>query len=92
MLGNVTFLHFFISFKHDFHVDAENMIVRTPGMSIISVNIFEFPAQRFLQQTAKNGLLPLWGSVDVLCLVVRNFVSSLVLQSSCLGGKRWLLW
>ena len=28
------FLHFFISFKRDFHVDAESMIVRTHEMSI----------------------------------------------------------
>ena len=32
------------------------------------------------------------GSVVVLCFVVRYFVSILVLQSSCLGGKGWLLW
>ena len=40
------FLHFFISFKHDFHVDAESMIVRTREMSIISANIFDFRAQK----------------------------------------------
>ena len=36
----------------------------------------------------ENGLLPLWGSVVVLCFVVRYFVSILVLQSPCLGGER----
>ena len=26
------FLHFFVSFKYDFHVDGERMIVKTRGM------------------------------------------------------------
>ena len=29
MLCLIIFLHFFISFKYDFHVDAERMIVKT---------------------------------------------------------------
>ena len=33
------FSHLFISFKHDFHVDDESMIVRTREMSIVSANI-----------------------------------------------------
>ena len=36
-------------------------------------------------------LLPLWDSVIVLCIVVRYFVSILVLQSSRWGRKSWLL-
>ena len=36
-------------------------------------------------------LLPLWESVIVLCFVVRNFMSILVLQSSWWGRERWLL-
>ena len=35
------FLHFFFSFKHNFHVDAESMIVITREMSIISANILK---------------------------------------------------
>ena len=31
---------------------------------------------------SENGLLPLWGSVVVLCFAVRSYVSILVLQSS----------
>ena len=34
----------------------------------------------------------MWGSVVVLCFVVRYFLSILALQSSCVGGKSWLLW
>ena len=36
-------------------------------------------------------LLPLWESVIVLCFVVRNFMSILVLQSSWWGRESWLL-
>ena len=32
MLRLFIFLLFFISFKYDFHVDAERMIVKTPEM------------------------------------------------------------
>ena len=35
-------------------------------------------------------LLPLWESVIVLCFVVRNFMSLLVLQSSWWGRESWL--
>ena len=41
------FLHFFISFKHDFHVDAESMIERE---KIISANIFDFTARKFFRR------------------------------------------
>ena len=44
------FLHFFISFKHDFHVGVESMIVRTREMSIVSANIFDFTAQKFFRR------------------------------------------
>ena len=37
-------------------------------------------------------LLPLWESVNVLCFVVRNFMSILVLQSSWWGRESWLLY
>ena len=40
-------MHFFISFKHNFHVDVESMKVGTRGMSIISAYIFDFTARRF---------------------------------------------
>ena len=33
------FFHFFISFKHDFHVDAESMIVITREMSANSLTL-----------------------------------------------------
>ena len=36
-------------------------------------------------------LLPLWESVIVLCIVVRYFMSILVLQSSWWGRESWLL-
>ena len=36
-------------------------------------------------------LLPLCDSVNVLCFVVRYFVSILVLQSSWWGGESWML-
>ena len=36
-------------------------------------------------------LLPLWGSVFVLCIVVRYFVIILVLRSSRWGRESWLL-
>ena len=41
---------FFISFKDDFHVDAESMIIRTREMSIISANIFDFTARKFFRR------------------------------------------
>ena len=44
------FLHFFISFKHDFHVDSESMIVRRREMSIISANIFDFRSQKIFRR------------------------------------------
>ena len=44
------FLHFFISFKLDFHVDAESMIVRMREISIISANIFDFTARKFFRR------------------------------------------
>ena len=44
------FLHFFISLKHDFHVDAECIIVRTREMSIISANIFDFTTRKFFRR------------------------------------------
>ena len=40
------FLFFSISFKHDFHVDAESMIEREK-CQIISANIFDFTARKF---------------------------------------------
>ena len=36
-------------------------------------------------------LLPMWGSIIVLCFVVRYFMSILVLQSSWWGRDSWLL-
>ena len=39
------FLHFFISFKHHFHVGAESIMVRTREMSIISASTFDFTAR-----------------------------------------------
>ena len=44
------FLHFLINFKHDLHVDAESMIVRTLEMSIISANIIDFTARKFFRR------------------------------------------
>ena len=43
------FYNFFMSFKHDFHVDvhAESMIIRTQELPIISANIFDFTARTF---------------------------------------------
>ena len=41
------FFALFFSFKDDFHVDAESMIVNTREMSIISANIFDFTARKF---------------------------------------------
>ena len=35
----------FLSFTHDFHVDAECMIVRTREMLIISANMFDITAR-----------------------------------------------
>ena len=35
--------------------------------------------------------LPLWGSVAVLCFLVRCFMSIVVLQSSWWGRESWLL-
>ena len=37
-------------------------------------------------------ILKLWDSVIVLCFVVRNFMSILVLQSSLWGRESWLLY
>ena len=45
-----SFFHFFISFEHDFHVDAEIMIVRTREMSIISANKFDFTTRIFFRR------------------------------------------
>ena len=42
--------YFFISFKHDFHNDAESLIVATREMSIISANIFDFTARKFFRR------------------------------------------
>ena len=39
----------------------------------------------------RSSLLPLWESVIVLCVVVRYFMSFLVLQSSWWGRESWLL-
>ena len=44
-----SFFHFFISFKYDFYVDAESMIVRKREMPIISANIFDFTARKFFR-------------------------------------------
>ena len=46
----MSILHFFISFKHDFHVDAESMIVRMREMSIISANTFDLTARKFFRR------------------------------------------
>ena len=43
------FFDLFISFKHDFNVDAESMIVRTREMPIISANIFYFTVRKFFR-------------------------------------------
>ena len=45
MYEMVIFFTFFISFKYDFYVDAESMIVRKREMPIISANIFDFTAR-----------------------------------------------
>ena len=42
-----SFFHFFISLKHDFHVDAE--ILRTREMPIISANIFDSTTRKFFR-------------------------------------------
>ena len=44
------FLLFLISFKHDFHVDAESMIVGTREISIISANIIDFTTRKFFRR------------------------------------------
>ena len=43
-------LHVFISFKQDFHADAESMIVRRLEMSIIAANIFYFTERKFFRR------------------------------------------
>ena len=45
MYEMVIFFTFFISFKYDFYVDAESMIVRKRETPIISANIFDFTAR-----------------------------------------------
>ena len=44
-----SFFTFLISFKYDFYVDAESMIVRTRELPIISANIFDFTARKFFR-------------------------------------------
>ena len=44
------FLHFFISYLHALHVDAESMTVRTQAISIISAYIFDFMARTFFRR------------------------------------------
>ena len=43
-------MRFFISFKHDFHVEAESMIIRTREISILSANIFDCTARKFFRR------------------------------------------
>ena len=51
--------------------------------------LFAYPEDRLL--TFCLSLLPLWESVIVLCIVVRYFMSILVLQLSWWGRESWLL-
>ena len=43
------FFAFYISFKHDYHVDAENIRI-SREMSIISTNIFDFTAWKLFRR------------------------------------------